>query len=47
MERLDQRLAGHTWIGLDTSVFIYQFEAHPRYLPVTRFLASTWPARPL
>ena len=40
MGRLDERLAGHTRIGLDTSVFIYQFEAHPRYLPVTRELLS-------
>ena len=38
MERLDERLAGHTRIGLDTSVFIYHFESHPRYLPVTQAL---------
>jgi predicted nucleic acid-binding protein len=40
MERLDERLVEHTRIGLDTSVFIYQFESHPRYLPVTRELLS-------
>ena len=38
MERLDERLAGHEVIGLDTSVFIYHFEAHPRYLALTRVL---------
>ena len=40
MERLDERLAGHTLVGLDTPVFIYHFEAHPRYLPVTQDLLA-------
>jgi len=36
MASLDQRLANHSVIGLDTCVFIYHFEAHPHYLPLTR-----------
>jgi len=40
VERLDERLAGHTLVGLDTPVFIYHFEAHPRYLPVTQDLLA-------
>ena len=36
MAHLDQRLNGHRVIGLDTSVFIYHLESHPRYLPLTR-----------
>jgi predicted nucleic acid-binding protein len=36
--QLDERLADHEVIGLDTSVFIYHFEAHPRYQPLTRVL---------
>ena len=40
MEHLNEQLAGHTTIGLDTSIFIYHFEAHPRYLPLTRDLLS-------
>ena len=36
MGNITQRLAPHTTIGLDTSIFIYHLEAHPRYLPVTR-----------
>jgi predicted nucleic acid-binding protein len=32
---LEQALASHTLIGLDTSLFIYHFEAHPRYLSLT------------
>lgn len=35
---LDGRLAGHGVVGLDTCVFIYHFEAHPRYLPHTQRL---------
>ena len=38
MERLVKRLASHQLIGLDTSVFIYHFEAHPRYQALTRVL---------
>ena len=49
MGYLSERLAGHTAIGLDTSVFIYHLEAHPRYLPLTQELlsgvqAGQWPA---
>jgi predicted nucleic acid-binding protein len=40
MEGFRERLAGHAVLGLDTNVFIYQFEAHPRYLPLTRELLS-------
>lgn len=32
---LAERLAAHQIIGLDTSIFIYHFEAHSRYLPLT------------
>lgn len=35
MGRVEERLAGHFLIGLDTSVFIYHFEAHPTYLGLT------------
>ncbi len=35
MADLSQRLAAHTRIGLDTSVFIYHLEAHPTYQPLT------------
>ena len=38
MGRLSERLAEHTIIGLDTSVFIYHLEAHPAYLPLTQEL---------
>ena len=33
--RLTARLQVHEIIGLDTSIFIYHIEAHPRYLPLT------------
>lgn len=35
MARINERLAPYAAIGLDTSIFIYHFEAHPRYLPLT------------
>lgn len=35
-----ERLARHTILGLDTSVFIYHLEAHPRYLPLTQALLT-------
>ncbi len=35
-----ERLAAHTIIGLDTSVFIYHLEAHPAYLPLTQELLA-------
>jgi predicted nucleic acid-binding protein len=36
--RLNERLAEHAIIGLDTSVFIYHLEAHPTYQPLTQEL---------
>lgn len=35
-----ERLAGHAVIGLDTAIFIYHLEAHPRYLPLTQELLA-------
>ena len=40
MGHLGERLATHTIIGLDTSVFIYHLEAHPVYLSLTRELLA-------
>jgi len=40
MEHLRERLAGHAVIGLDTSIFIYHLEAHPRYQPLTQELLA-------
>ncbi|MCC7353311.1 MAG: PIN domain-containing protein [Anaerolineae bacterium] len=40
MGRLSERLTGHAFLGLDTSVFIYHLEAHPRYLPLTQELLT-------
>jgi predicted nucleic acid-binding protein len=31
VDRLRRRLGDHSVIGLDTSIFIYHLEAHPRY----------------
>ena len=36
MERLRERLGRHSIVGLDTSIFIYHLEAHPRYQPLTQ-----------
>jgi predicted nucleic acid-binding protein len=36
--RLAERLTGHHTIGLDSAVFIYHVEAHPRYVRFTREL---------
>lgn len=49
MASLEQRLANHSRIGLDTSVFIYHLEAHPDYLPLTKTIlggvqAGQWQA---
>jgi predicted nucleic acid-binding protein len=41
MGRLTERLSAHTKIGLDTSIFIYHFEANPNYLPITTELLSS------
>jgi len=38
--RINEQLAGHTVLGLDTSIFIYHVEAHPRYLPLTQELLA-------
>jgi predicted nucleic acid-binding protein len=35
-----EQLADHLVVGLDTSVFIYHFEAHSRYLPLTQELLT-------
>jgi predicted nucleic acid-binding protein len=40
VERLRERLANHAIIGLDTSIFIYHLEGHPRYLPLTQELLA-------
>ena len=36
MARIEQQLASHQVVGLDTAVFIYHLEAHPTYLPLTQ-----------
>jgi predicted nucleic acid-binding protein len=40
MGRLDDALAEHVHLGLDTAVFIYHLEEHPRYLSLTQPLLS-------
>ncbi len=40
MADLEQRLVNHQLIGLDTSIFIYHFEAHPTYLPLTQIILN-------
>jgi hypothetical protein len=40
MGRLSEQLASHVIIGLDTAIFIYHLEAHPRYLPLTQELLA-------
>ena len=35
---LEQALAEHTIIGVDTMPFIYLWERHPRYLPLSEAL---------
>jgi predicted nucleic acid-binding protein len=35
MDRIVRKLAAHPVVGLDTSIFIYHFEAHPRYQPLS------------
>lgn len=46
-DRLDRRLAEHLVVGLDTSIWIYHLEAHPRYLPLTTHILSKIEAREL
>jgi len=36
MADLEQRLANHILLGLDTSIFIYHLEGQTTYLPLTR-----------
>ena len=40
MGQLSERVATHSAIGLDTSVFIYHLEAHPDYQPLTQELLA-------
>ena len=49
MDGLREQLSGHERIGLDTSIFIYHFEAHPKYQPLaetilTGVAAGNWQA---
>ena len=45
LEELRAFLRRHRRIALDTSVFIYQLEANPRYVPLTDHI-FTWLERP-
>ncbi|VAW40307.1 hypothetical protein MNBD_CHLOROFLEXI01-1085 [hydrothermal vent metagenome] len=36
MDRIRQRLANHSLIALDSAIFIYHFEAHSTYFPLTQ-----------
>lgn len=40
MGTLTDALTGHTRLGLDTAVFIYHLERHPRYFPLTHPLLA-------
>ncbi|TEU20900.1 MAG: PIN domain-containing protein [Anaerolineales bacterium] len=40
MEHFRERLTSHAVIGLDTNIFIYHLEAHPRYQPLTQELLA-------
>ncbi len=40
LNRLAEELEHHDRIALDSSVFIYQLEAHPHYLPLTETVFS-------
>jgi predicted nucleic acid-binding protein len=49
MATLRERLTAYTRIGLDSSLFIYHFEAHPTYAPLTEVIfqgieAGNWEA---
>ena len=41
MEHLRRELAKHSQIALDSSIFIYHFEANPTYLPLTEVILTT------
>jgi len=38
MKRLQDFIKNHPLIGLDSSIFIYHFEDHPRYSPLTEII---------
>ena len=38
MKRLQDLLKNHSIVGLDTSIFIYHLEDHPRYSPLTEII---------
>jgi hypothetical protein len=38
MKRLLEFLKSHPVVGLDTSIFIYHLEDHPRYAPMTEII---------
>jgi predicted nucleic acid-binding protein len=40
MKALQDFLKNHSVIGLDTSIFIYHLEDHPRYSPLTEIIFS-------
>jgi len=40
MDQFAGALSGHTRLGLDTAVFIYHLEQHPRYSSLTHVLLS-------
>jgi predicted nucleic acid-binding protein len=40
VDQFGRQLAGHAIVGLDTSVFVYHLEAHPRYQPLTQELLA-------
>ena len=40
MKALQDLLKNHSVIGLDTSIFIYHLEDHPRYSPLTEMIFS-------
>ena len=41
MKRLLEFLKSHPVVGLDTSIFIYHLEDHPRYAPVTETIFNS------
>jgi predicted nucleic acid-binding protein len=45
LSRLRGFLQRHSLVALDTSIFIYQLEANPRYLPMSDYVFS-WLERP-
>ncbi len=41
MGTIEQELASHVIVGLDTSLFIYHLEAHPAYQPLTTCILNS------